>query len=105
MTLALAALALLFAAWAAVFATRADRSARRAAREAAQRWDALAQPRPRVSFPVPPVMSRPLEVEVENLGGAGVASVLVVQSGDSVYSGDPGLPEKSAPRRVLLQPA
>ncbi len=103
--LGLGGLAVVFSLWAAIFATRADGSARRAAREAAARWEAAIRPVPKVSFPVPPAMSRPLEVEVENLGGAVTASVLVVQSGDSVYAGDPSLPEKAAPRRVMLEPA
>ncbi len=103
--LALAALSVLFSLWAAIFATRASGAARRAQREAADRWEAAIRPQPKISFPVPPAMSRPLEVEVENLGGAVMASVVVVQSGDNIYSGDPALPEKAAPRRILLESA
>lgn len=94
-----------FSLWAAVFATRADMATRRAKALADERWEASARPLPVFNFtnPAPPV-GQPLEVEVQNLGGALAAGAVIVQHGDDLFAAELTMPEKSAPRRILLTP-
>jgi hypothetical protein len=102
---ALAVLAALFALWAAVFATRADLASRGARKEADARWEATTKPVPHLTFTSPPSPNQPIEVEVQNLGGTLVAGGVIVQAADDLYAGELTMGEKSAPRRILLQPA
>ena len=102
---ALAVITALLALWAAVFATRADRASRRASKDADARWEATTKPVPRLTFTGPPSPNQPIEVEVENLGGTLAAGGVIVQAADDLYAGELTLPEKAAPRRILLQPA
>jgi hypothetical protein len=102
---ALAVITALLALWAAVFATRADRASRRASKLADARWEATTKPIPHLTFTSPPSPNQPIEVEVQNLGGTLVAGGVIVQAADDLYAGELTMPEKSAPRRILLQPA
>jgi hypothetical protein len=101
----LAVITALLALWAAVFATRADRASRRAMKDADARWEATTKPVPHLTFTGPPSPNQPIEVEVQNLGGTLVAGGVIVQAADDLYAGELTMPEKSAPRRILLQPA
>jgi hypothetical protein len=101
----LAAVTAVLALWAAVFATRADRAARRASKLADARWEATTKPVPRLAFISPPSPNQPIEVEIQNLGGTLVAGGVIVQAADDLYAGELTMAEKSAPRRILLQPA
>jgi hypothetical protein len=94
-----------FSFWAAVFATRADIAARRGRALANQRWEDSVRPLPRFNFTssAPPV-GQPLEVEVQNLGGPLAAGAVIVQHGDDLFAAELTMPEKSAPRRILLTP-
>lgn len=94
----------LLALWAAVFATRADRAARAAKREADQRWVDTTRPVPRFSFTTKPSPGRPIELEVENLGGTLAAGAVIVQTADDLYAGELTMPEKAPPRRITLGP-
>jgi hypothetical protein len=100
----LAAIAV-FSLWAAVFATRADLAARGAKRLGDQRWADSVRPLPRFNFTTsaPPV-GQPLEVEIQNLGGALAAGAVIVQHGDDLFAAELTMPEKSEPRRILLAP-
>jgi hypothetical protein len=102
---AMAVVSLLFAAWAAVFATRADRASRRAMKLADLRWEATTKPVPHLTFTGTPSPNQPIEVEIQNLGGTLVAGGVIVQAADDLYAGELTMAEKSAPRRILLQPA
>ena len=95
----------LLALWAAVFATRADFASRRATKLADARWEATTRPVPRLTFTSSPSAGQPIEVEVENLGGTLTAGGVIVQAADDLYAGEMSMPEKAAPRRILLQPA
>ncbi len=95
----------LLAAWAAVFATRADRASRRSIKDADARWEATTKPVPHLTFISAPSPNQPIEVEVQNLGGTLVAGGVIVQAADDLYAGELTMAEKSAPRRILLQPA
>jgi hypothetical protein len=101
----LAAVTALFALWAAVFATRADRAARGARKDADARWEATTKPVPHLTFTSAPSPNQPIEVEIQNLGGTLVAGGVIVQAADDLYAGELTMAEKSAPRRILLQPA
>ena len=93
------------ALWAAVFATRADRASRRAIKLADSRWEASTKPVPHLTFLDPPAPGQPIEVEVENLGGTLAAGGIIVQAADDLYAGELTMSEKSAARRIQLQPA
>lgn len=95
----------LLALWAAVFATRADRASRRAIKLADSRWEASTKPVPHLAFLGQPSPGQPIEVEIENLGGTLAAGGVIVQAADDLYAGEMTMPEKSAPRRIQLQPA
>lgn len=96
--------ATILALWAAIFATRADLATRRAGAEAKQRWDESTRPVPHFTFTSAPAPGQPIEVAVENLGGALVAGAVIVQHGDDLFAGELSLPEKAAARRMLLAP-
>jgi hypothetical protein len=97
--------AVVLALWAAVFATRADMASRRAIKAADARWDATTRPVPHLTFIGTPAAGQPIELEVENLGGALTAGGVIVQSSDDLYAGELTLPDKAPPRRIVLQPA
>ena len=101
----LAVITAVLALWAAVFATRADRASRRAIRVADARWEATTKPVPHLRFTSAPSPGQPIEVEVENLGGTLTTGGVIVQAADDLYAGELTLPEKAAPRRIVLQPA
>jgi hypothetical protein len=101
----LAVVTLLAASWAAVFATRADRASRRAIKLADARWEAQTRPVPHLTFIGSPGAGQPIELEVENLGGPLTAGAVIVQAADDLYAGELTMPEKAAPRRIVLQPA
>jgi hypothetical protein len=88
-----------------VFATRADRAARGARKDADARWEATTKPVPHLTFTSAPSPNQPIEVEIQNLGGTLVAGGVIVQAADDLYAGELTMAEKSAPRRILLQPA
>ncbi|HEY3193643.1 MAG TPA: hypothetical protein VGK42_00220 [Candidatus Dormibacteraeota bacterium] len=96
--------AAVFALWAAVFATRADLATRHAKALADRRWDDTIRPVPHFSFTSAPSVGQPIEVEVENLGGALAAGAVIVQHGDDLFAGELTLPDKAPPRRILLTP-
>ena len=95
----------LLALWAAVFAMRADRATRRSIRLADARWEATTKPVPHLTFIGSPAPGQAIELEVENLGGTLTAGAVIVQAADDLYAGELTLPEKAAPRRIVLQPA
>ena len=94
----------LLALWAAIFATRADFAARAAKRLADQRWEDSLRPVPHFSFTTRPAPGQPIELEIENLGGVLVAGAVIVQAADDLYAGELTMPEKAAPRRIMLGP-
>jgi hypothetical protein len=102
--LGLAAAAAVFALWAAIFATRADVAARKARSEAERRWDDSVRPVPHFNFTSAPSIGQPIELEVENLGGAVAAGAVIVQHGDDLFAGELSLPDKAPARRMLLPP-
>ena len=102
---ALAAVTAGLALWAAIFATRADTASRRAIKVADARWEATTKPVPHITFPSTPAPGQPLEIEVQNLGGTLTAGGVIVQAADDLYASELSLPEKAAPRRILMQPA
>jgi hypothetical protein len=92
------------AAIAAAFAFRADAAARAARTEAAHRWDDMVRPRPRFTFTAPPSPGKPIEVEVENLGGMLAAGAVIAEYGDDLFACELSLPDKAPPRRIQLPP-
>lgn len=101
----LSAVTAVLALWAAVFATRADRAARRAIKLADSRWESTTKPVPHLTFLGPAAPGQPLEVEIENLGGTLTAGGVIVQAADDLYAAELTMPEKTAGRRIQLQPA
>ncbi len=99
---ALAALACVLAAAAAGFAFLGYRAAADARAKADQRWDATVRPRPHLSFTAPPPPGQPIELEVENLGGALAAGAIIAEYGEYLYACELTLPDKAAPRRILV---
>ena len=98
------ALTALLALWAAIFATRADIAARGARADARQRWEDSTRPTPHFTFTSAPAPGQPIELDVENLGGALVSGAVIVQHGDDLYAGELTLPEKAPARRIVLPP-
>jgi hypothetical protein len=94
----------IFALWAAVFATRADLATRHAKAEAKQRWEDSIRPVPHFTFTTAPAVGYPIEVDVENLGGALAAGAVILQHGDDLFAGELTLPEKAPSRRMALAP-
>jgi hypothetical protein len=103
-SVALGGLTALLALWAAIFATRADMAARHASSEARRRWDDSTRPTPHFTFTAAPSPGQPIELDVENLGGALVAGAVIVQHGDDLFAGELSLPEKAPARRIVLAP-
>jgi len=101
---ALGSVTALLALWAAIFATRADMAARRASAEAKRRWEDSTRPTPHFTFTSTPSPGQPIELDVENLGGAMVAGAVIVQHGDDLFASELSLPEKAPARRIVLPP-
>src|ERR1700694_3400821 len=101
---ALGVVTVLLALGAAIFATRADMAARHASAEAKRRWDDSTRPTPHFTFTSAPSPGQPIELDVENLGGALVAGAVIVQHGDDLFAGELSLPEKAPARRIVLPP-
>jgi hypothetical protein len=101
-SMGLAALAAVLAAFAALFAFRADRAARDTRAKADRRWDDTVRPRPRITFTSPPSPGQPIELEVENLGGAMASGAVVAEYGDDLYACELTLPDRAGPRRILV---
>ncbi len=102
--LGLSVLTALLAFWAAIFATRADRAARQAKRIADRRWDDSIKPQPNFSFTTAPAMGQPIEVDVQNMGGALTAGAVIVQHGDDLFASELTLTDKAPPSRIVLMP-
>jgi hypothetical protein len=102
LSVVLGAASVLLAGVAAFFAFRADSAARDGRRKADRRWDDTVRPRPHLSFTIPPATGQPIELEVENLGGAMVAGAVVAEYGDDLYACELILPDKAVPRRILV---
>ena len=100
----LGALTSVLAAMGAFFAFLAFRTARDTRTKADRRWDDTVRPRPHLSFTVPPSPGQPIELEVENLGGAMVSGAVVAEYGADLYACELTLPDKAAPRRILVPP-
>jgi hypothetical protein len=100
----LAGASTVLAAFAGAFAFRADRAARGARAESERRWDDLLRPRPSFSFTTAPPTGRPVEVDVENLGGVLAAGAVIAEYGDELYACELSLPDKAAPRRIQMAP-
>jgi hypothetical protein len=103
-SIVLGVLTTVLAAIAALFAFRADRAARDARAKADKRWDDATRPQPHLSFTNPPAPGQPIELEVENFGGAMASGAVVAEYGDDVYACELTLPDKAAPRRILVPP-
>jgi len=90
------------AAVAAFFAFVSTRLALDIRSKADRRWDDTVRPRPHVSFTTPPAPGQPIELEVENLGGAMASGALVAMYGEDVYACELTLSDKAAPKRILV---
>ncbi len=102
LSVALGAASVVLAALATLFAFRADRAARDTRARAERRWDDSVRPRPHLSFTTPPTPGQPIELEVENLGGAMAAGAIVAEYGDDIYACELTLPDKAPARRILV---
>ena len=102
--IALGALSSGLAGLAAFFGFMAFRTARDTRAKADRRWDDTVRPRPHLSFTVPPGPGQPIELEVENLGGAMASGAVVAEYADDLYACELTLPDKAAPRRILVPP-
>lgn len=98
----LGAAAVVLSALAAFFSFQANSAARGAAAAAARRWDDMTRPQPHLTFTSPPPPNQPVEVEVENPGGAMAAGAVVAAYGDFLFASVLTMPEKALPRRLLL---
>ncbi len=92
------------AAAAAFFAFLATRLAMDIRSKADRRWDDTVRPRPHLSFTTPPPPGQPIELEVENLGGAMASGAVVAMYGEDLYACELTLPDKAAPKRILVPP-
>lgn len=104
LAIVLGAASCVLAAAAAGFGFLAFRVARDARAKADRRWDDSVRPRPHLSFTVPPAVGQPIELEVENLGGAMVSGAIVAEYADDLYACELTLPDKAPPRRILVPP-
>jgi hypothetical protein len=104
LAVALAALSCVLGAVAAVFAFLAFRTAFDARSRAERRWEDSVRPRPHLSFTAPPNPGQPIELEVENFGGAMASGALVAEYGEDIYACELTLPDKAAPRHILVPP-
>ena len=80
----LSAVSVVLSALAAVFAFQAAATAGNAKHDADRRWDDMVRPRPRLAFTAPPSPNQPIEVEVENLGGALAAGAVIAIYGEEL---------------------
>src|SRR5260370_19345551 len=88
---ALGGVTALLALWAAIFATRADMAARRASAEAKRRGEDSTRPTPHFTFTSTPSPGQPIELDVENLGGAIAAGAVIVHHGGDLVATELGL--------------
>ena len=90
------------AAVAAFFAFTATRLAYDIRSKADRRWEDATRPRPHLSFTNPPAPGQPIELEVENLGGAMAAGAVVAMYGEDLYACELTLADKAAAKRILV---
>jgi hypothetical protein len=102
LSVALAAVSCVLAAVAAFFAFLGFRTGLDARAKADRRWDDALRPQPHLSFTVPPNPGQPIELEVENFGGAMASGAIVAEYGEDIYACELTLPDKAAPRRILV---
>jgi hypothetical protein len=102
LAVALAALSSALAATATLFGFLAFRVASDARSRAERRWDDAVRPHPHLSFTAPPAPGQPIELEVENLGGALASGAVVAEYGEDLYACELTLPDKASPRRILV---
>ncbi len=98
----LAGVSCVLAGAAAVFGFLGFKVAADARATADRRWDDTVRPRPHLSFTNPPSPGQPIELEVENLGGAMASGALVAEFGEDLYACELTLPDKAAARRILV---
>ncbi len=87
---------------AAFFGFMAFRVAGDARSKADRRWESAMRPQPHLSFTNPPAPGQPIELQVENLGGAMAAGAIVAEYGDDLYACELTLPDKAPARRILV---
>lgn len=100
--IALGVASTVLAAVAAFFAFLATRLAVDIRSKADRRWDDAVRPRPHLSFTIPPAPGQPIELEVENLGGAMASGAVVAMYGEDLYACELALADKAAPKRILV---
>jgi hypothetical protein len=98
----LGVLTAMLAALAAVFAFIAVRIAADARAKADRRWDDSVRPRPHLTFTTPPAPGQPIELEVENFGGAMASGAVIAEYGEDIYACELALPDKAPARRILV---
>ena len=102
--IALGALSCVLAGVAAFFAFLGVRIAADARGKAERRWEDSVRPRPHLSFTIPPAPGQPIELEVENFGGAMASGAVVAEFGEDLYACELALPDKAPARRILVPP-
>jgi hypothetical protein len=102
LAVALAAVSCVLAGAAAFFGFLGFRVASDARAKADRRWDDSVRPHPHLSFTTPPAPGQPIELEVENLGGALASGALVAEYGEDLYACELTLPDKASARRILV---
>ena len=102
LAIAIGALSSFLAAAAAVFAFLGYRAAADARGKADERWEDMVRPSPHLTFTTPPSPGQPIELEVENFGGAMASGAIVAMFGEDVYACELTLPDKAPPRRILV---
>lgn len=100
--LALGIASTVLAALAALFAFLSTRIALDIRAKGDRRWDDTVRPQPHISFTTPPAPGQPIELEVENLGGAMASGAVVAMYGEDLYACELTLPDKAGPRRILV---
>lgn len=104
LSVVLAALACVLAGIAAFFSFVGFRLSLDTRSKADRRWEDAVRPRPHLSFTNPPAPGQPIELEVENFGGAMASGAIVAEYGDDIYACELTLPDKATPRRILVPP-
>ena len=104
LSVVLGAVACVLAGVAAFFSFVGFRLSLDTRRKTDRRWEDAVRPRPHLSFTVPPAAGHSIELEVENFGGAMASGAIVAEYGDDLYACELTLPDKAAPRRILVPP-
>ena len=104
LSVVLGALACVLAGVAAFFSFAGFRLSLDTRRKTDQRWEDAVRPRPHLTFTTPPGAGQPIELEVENFGGAMASGAIVAEYGDDIYACELTLPDKATPRRILVPP-